>query len=128
MIPDDENLTVPDLAAVERRAAAATEGPWLTYAGTDGNGNSTRGVTYERNQDEAVFEDRWCGPADAEFIAHARTDVPALVARVRELEAQRDAAGQIAPLDPEQRASVFASGYNAARSNFRHALGLEVSS
>ena len=28
-------------------------------------------------------------PADAEFIAHARTDVPALIARVRELEDER---------------------------------------
>jgi hypothetical protein len=30
--------------------------------------------------------------ANFEFIAHARTDVPALVSRIRELTAERDAA------------------------------------
>src|SRR6185369_17455614 len=33
--------------------------------------------------------------ADAEFIAHARTDVPALLARIAELEAERDRARRL---------------------------------
>ena len=33
----------------------------------------------------------WCAPFDAAFIAHAREDVPALVALVREYRAALDA-------------------------------------
>ena len=84
-----------DIAAIEARTMCATPGPWAaigqydcrTHAewrdvcGPDGEalighetaGESTRVI---RNADH-----------DAEFIAHARTDVPMLVARVYELEA-----------------------------------------
>ncbi len=77
-----------DLDAIEARADAATAGAWRVWSGT-------------RPYDEAAVETAWayegdeevelvtdcCSVADAEFIAHSRTDVPALTARVRELEA-----------------------------------------
>lgn len=75
-----------DLDAIEARASKATEGPWThepskyirqRYVTTQ---SESRTIWHATNE---VFE-----PADAEFIAHARTDVPALVARVRELEAR----------------------------------------
>ena len=89
-------LTDADLDAIEQRANAATEGsweydgcgeiiqhfslpePWATVVSTDVAcmaycyGGSAAGV--ERDE-------------DAEFIAHARDDVPALLAEVRRLRA-----------------------------------------
>jgi hypothetical protein len=64
-----------DLAAIKARADAATEGPWAP----DRNGvHNQRGecvaLTYHANKH-----------ADAEFIAHARADVPALFAEVERL-------------------------------------------
>lgn len=84
----------PDLAAIEARAAAATPGPW-----TMGR------VRHERYGDfVAAFSDECdvyppegeSGPvcatseaeyANADFIAHARADVPTLLAHVRRLTA-----------------------------------------
>ena len=71
-------MTATDrLNEIEARANAATEGPWFV-------------------SDDAVWVDRGEGNADgitgplapwcfgeADFIAHARTDVPALVAALR---------------------------------------------
>jgi hypothetical protein len=78
----------PDLAAIEARVEAATEGPWeatpndrilsLTYPCED--------VAGQFGNKDAVVEA--LRKADAEFIAHARTDVPALVAYARELQAE----------------------------------------
>lgn len=76
-----------DLDAIEARAEAATDGPWMVGA--------------EVSKDLGIVNAHWFGSVDpevgiilgeaglhdAEFIAAARTDVPALVARVRELEA-----------------------------------------
>ena len=75
-------LTDAYLDAIEQRAHAATEGPWEASAHRTGHylvicpDCGVRGG-YER--------------ADAEFIAHARSDVPALVAEVRRLRAAADA-------------------------------------
>ncbi|QIK82416.1 hypothetical protein [Sanguibacter sp. HDW7] len=86
-------MTRPKLADIEQRADAATEGPWeadgsevsqhwslpepwLTVASNEVScmsycyGGSARGI----EQDE-----------DAEFIAHARTDVPAMSAAIRDV-------------------------------------------
>ncbi len=82
-----------DLDAIKKRCDAATEGPWIE----------------REDNDEPAWRVVWSPfPLDvcsvcphmthvepnAAFIAHARTDVPALVARVRELEAER---GTFAP-------------------------------
>ena len=100
-------MTPEELDAIEARANAATPGPWewtrpefspssdchvlLSSSTTISYGQTARievhsdGSAYgEYNPDIDVN-----GP-DATFIAHARTDIPALVARVRELEAERD--------------------------------------
>ncbi len=77
-----------DLDAIERRANAATPGPWY--------GNRNCGV-YAVNVGQVVGTGCSCctksrlTDEDAAFMASARTDVPALIARVRELEAERDA-------------------------------------
>lgn len=79
-------MTALNLDAIEARVAAATVGPW-TWAH---DGPFDGWLDDATDNPMAVCAD--CGvraqvePSDAEFIAHARTDVPALVSRVRELE------------------------------------------
>jgi hypothetical protein len=86
-----------DLDAVQARADAATEGPWAWEQ--TGDKDSSWAVGWVMDQDEnplsgrletgegivveGVCEGIAANPADGEFIAHARTDVPALVAELR---------------------------------------------
>ncbi|MHB8406220.1 MAG: hypothetical protein ACYDCJ_12435 [Gammaproteobacteria bacterium] len=63
-----------DLDAIEARANAATPGPWDTDE-YDGGLRST------------VTAGPITSDEDYDFIAHARTDVPALIAEVRRLRA-----------------------------------------
>ncbi|GAA1454186.1 hypothetical protein [Nocardiopsis tropica] len=77
-----------DLDAIEARASAATEGPWYPVA------NDLVGGWCVSQQDAPPSQSRGGSVADfirredAEWIGHARTDVPDLVARVRELEGE----------------------------------------
>jgi hypothetical protein len=91
-------MTTDDLAAIKARADAATPGPWAIDFGSvvasDGEDFVTPCYPDERGQ------------LDADFIAHAREDVPALLARVRELEADRD--------DWQQAARVYAKSRDAS--------------
>lgn len=81
-----------DLAAIQARADAATEGPWETMrAGLLG----TRVVHVDGEWEGIVPAEfiTMVTPAlkkfdDALFMAHARTDVPALLAYARDLEAR----------------------------------------
>jgi hypothetical protein len=63
------------LTEIEDRAAAATKGPWVADGGTFSRSPYQLPVAVPGN-----------GVADSAFIAHAREDVPWLVARIRELE------------------------------------------
>lgn len=89
-----------DLEAIEKRARAATPGPW---GDDDGHvfSEPMQAVTIEwcatpnhgskRPPDASVAD---CSQqyknfeADSEFIAHARQDIPALISRIRELEGE----------------------------------------
>ena len=93
-------MTNLDLDAIEARANAATDGPWLGYdersdlreENPDVNPMwvvahmEPDGVNWVR--DIADIGGGEQDEADAEFIAHARTDVPALVAALREARAK----------------------------------------
>ncbi|WP_282790859.1 hypothetical protein [Streptomyces sp. CC224B] len=96
-------LTSEQLDQIEARATAATPGPWCTdsweiYQGAEYQpgvspwiGETCRGTSSLRQD---------C--ADAVFVAAARTDVPALLAEVRRLRAQRKyLVGQLAKRDAE---------------------------
>lgn len=83
------------LNEIEARANAATEGPWMGIRYPDGFlgrviGGNGFGVAEDFPDD-----------ADAEFIAHARTDVPALVAVARFALSQHapDGYGNCGPCD-----------------------------
>jgi hypothetical protein len=90
-------LTEQELAEMEARANAATSGPWAVSEYKD----DRDGLTYRLNVSEDCTEEmnvnlpicrtcRWDMSVEemrcnAEFIAHARTDVPLLIAEVRRL-------------------------------------------
>lgn len=66
------------LAEMRARVDAATAGPWLAYAADSGQGiyaNASPVAMSLRASDKG-------GPENATFIAHARTDLPALLAAV----------------------------------------------
>ena len=71
-----------DLEAIEARANAATEGPWVVTASRSGRSLSVGPDGFSGRERGERFRE------DAEFTAAARTDVPALVAFVRQLQAE----------------------------------------
>jgi hypothetical protein len=99
-----------DLDDIEARAAAATDGPWGFYDGetyadvaADLEMTSRSSYTYRQKVARLEDDDFWDDPAhqdaddeqatealsaNAAFIAHARTDVPALIAEIRRLRAR----------------------------------------
>jgi hypothetical protein len=90
-----EFLNDDDLCAMERRLDACSPGPWRHrlhgFIESDVD-ESIIGVTCQGH--DASLE-RLPSAANAEFIAHARQDVPALIAEVRNLRdrvAELDAA------------------------------------
>jgi len=82
-----------DIDAIEARTNAATPPPWVgsVWYGTDEGGWCAVGphhVSPEGEKwDEEEDDEHAKAILDAAFIAHAREDVPALIAWVRELEA-----------------------------------------
>ena len=85
-----------DLEAIKARAAAATEGPWEWDNPTIGQ-HWSRPEPWATVVDDEVNCGGYCyggssspikSDADGQFIAHAREDVPALVAEVERLQAK----------------------------------------
>jgi hypothetical protein len=76
-----------DLDAIEARANAATPGPWkVNKRGHIGGGEfGTDPVVINGEGIEPFFELGASGPDNSSFIAHARQDIPALIAEVRRL-------------------------------------------
>lgn len=77
-----------DLAEVEQRVNAATPGPWWNdgheiYVGEDGIPAASTWIGETCSVELPDY-----GDANGTFIAHARQDVPALVAEVRRLKAR----------------------------------------
>lgn len=89
-----------NLDAIEQRARAATEGPW-EYDGR---------TLWGRDDIGRIKADT---PEDRAFTTAARTDVPALVARVRELEEALQAATEFTFHTPRGDIEVYhsASGW-----------------
>lgn len=76
------------LDEMQQRADAATEGPWeidREFDYDDAEWNPIIGVgpvagDFHKHLSDDLYDD---GSANAEFIAHARQDIPALVAALR---------------------------------------------
>ena len=93
-------MTAAELDAIEQRAHAATEGPWEAGTGdgdprphvwTSRSTGCVAHITYVVPNDYGDVR-----PDDAEFIAHARDDVPALLAEVRRLRAMEQRVSKVA--------------------------------
>ena len=94
-------MTATDrLDQIEARANAASEGPWRAavvsrYTDADGQERGKGGIYpgTEPGPPPLFLTMDWL-TADAEFIAHARTDVPALVAALRAVQEVLDKRGK----------------------------------
>jgi hypothetical protein len=79
-------LSQEELHSIRQRLKAATPGPWCHREGfieTAGNPGVLLGVTLQRSE---VGLDTLPGQANAEFIAHAPTDVARLLGEVERLQ------------------------------------------
>lgn len=91
-----------DLEAIEARANAASPGPWITSNPENAFKNWPIGF-FSLGRDEEAKPSNWAittdhihasqmvsggAKEDAEFISHARQDIPALITSIRRLEAQ----------------------------------------
>jgi len=80
--------TTDQLAAIEARAEAATDGPWETHDGDVVQSYEIAVKTGEHSYErEGIIPGEYVRENDAEFIARARTDIPTLLAMVREQRA-----------------------------------------
>ena len=87
-------MTEDELATIEARANASQPGPWwVVTVGKDHDDGPSHIIMSEYvSITEAFAGGEIPHAVDAEFMANARTDVVALVAEVRRLTAERDAA------------------------------------
>lgn len=99
---DDNNVKSLDLEAIAGRATAATQGPWKACGAN--NGRCECGFVWSVPLDQRIGScngDSEQGakgsPEDTVFVAHAREDVPALVAEVRRLRALLQAPARAQP-------------------------------
>ena len=88
---------MPDLTdlldEIQDRADRATEGPWSWASHVTVDGDSW--AVFD-GSDHALASNRDGWGADASFIAHAREDVPRLVAALRGVLRQADALDELA--------------------------------
>jgi hypothetical protein len=80
-------MTDAELNVIRERAEAATPGPWVNV-GSDvaAPRRPTEPFSCYGNYREILDEANGCDD-DLEFIAHARTDIPALLAEIERLKA-----------------------------------------
>ena len=89
-------MTEEELVEIEARAAAATPGPWEWNGGQFEDARLQWGDKFVLFASLYMPRGNWeayvdVSDADMDFIAAARSDVPALVAEVRRLRAENDA-------------------------------------
>ena len=94
------------LAAIEVRVSSATPGPWTaTCRDMDQQSGRHSGLGWEiEGPPEPILRGQFALAEDAQFIAHAREDIPALLAEVDRLrayivKAQEDFAIQVVAND-----------------------------
>ncbi len=110
------------LDEIKARAEAAAEGPWATDIATGDTGNI---VVYGQAPDDDRPDERTLvdadviSTADAEFIAHARTDLPDMAAA---LTAVLNIPAELDDLVGDHGAQSFANGHNAALALVHHAI------
>ena len=81
-------MSAPDLNAIRARAAAATEGPWRAEYSWE-QGNCVVPGDAQSTREAFAVTRLYHQAADAEFIAHARQDIPDLCDEVERLRHYR---------------------------------------
>ena len=85
-----DSITAAELTAMKRRCAAARPGPWKSYIeGRDHTSGSSFIMVGEREARGDDIELAGATAEDQDFIAHAREDLPRLIAAVERLWARR---------------------------------------
>ena len=114
-------MTPEQLAAIRARAEAATPGPWRVVEDIEWGTGAAEYHWYRYVDgptdygDEYGYEYQILSREDAAFIAHAREDIPALVAEVERLQAEL---ARVRPVvEAAQRWHVAAQHYDAAMSS-----------
>jgi len=71
-------MTHDEALAIKKRAEKATPEPWIPRRGFNDLGEPSCYYGVDAPGDAVFLAEGWCEAADADFIAHARSDVPAL--------------------------------------------------
>lgn len=100
------------LDEIQDRADHATEGPWF-------RGRFSIGAGLDHGDPDAIPVERVIMPGDAVFIAHAREDVPRLVAALRGVLRQADALDELAA---SPIGASYAGALRLAARSIRHAI------
>ncbi len=77
-----EPLSLDSLIEIESRCARATPGPWKSYV--EGRDHSS-GDSFIMTASDDIYL-TGASTDDQDFIAHARQDLPALIAEIRRLQ------------------------------------------
>jgi hypothetical protein len=100
LAPDQYPAYEQRIAEIGDRVAGAASGPWRTEVLADGDGGAYVGVVAASGM--CVLPPLDVDPGDVEFIAAARSDVPALLAEVGRLRAAlSEATDHVAEQDAE---------------------------
>jgi hypothetical protein len=103
---DTPPLTEEEIAAIRARCTAATPGPWRSYIeGRDHTSGSNFIMTGEGEGRGEDIELSGATPADQDFIAHARQDIPRLLAEIQRLRNLGQQASSPTPQDPKSQAA-----------------------
>ncbi|OXS35413.1 hypothetical protein [Streptomyces sp. XY006] len=89
MSTDHAPLTEQQIADIDARASAATDGPWERYEKYGPDFFACTSGSYLRGVGTFNFGDGTDADADEEFVKHAVQDVRALLGEIRRLKAQR---------------------------------------
>ena len=108
------------LDEIQDRADHATEGPWF-------RGRFSIGAGLDHGDPDAIPVERVIMPGDAVFIAHAREDVPRMVAALRAVLRQADALDELAasPIGSAGADGALSLGARSIRHAITKALGVE---
>lgn len=105
-----------NIAAVRKRAAAATPGPWLIGSKFGAGNLGSSAAVISGKLPPIKLDPHRNGASDAAFIAHARQDVPALLAELdRAMDGWRAAVDHAARIEKELARQRDGHAGNAAQ-------------
>jgi len=82
-------MTPEQLAEIRARAEAATPGPWSWVGAATSTGwEDAEELAHPEGIIATADGGYWFEPPNSDFVAHARTDIPALLDYIEELEAR----------------------------------------